>query len=200
MLLIMKLINPVLIIALTILFISSQRASADEPKAPAEAASPLAFVVKDIDGNDTDLAQFRGKVVMLVNVASKCGLTPQYAGLEKLYQEHKDQGLVIIGFPANDFKNQEPGTNLEIKQFCTGKYNVSFPMMSKVAVTGEEKHPLYKLLTESETAGEHAGEIKWNFTKFLIGRDGKIVARFEPKTTPQDPAVVEAVETALARQ
>jgi glutathione peroxidase len=167
-------------------------------KADAAPASPLDFTVKDIDGKETKLADFKGKVVLMVNVASKCGYTPQYEGLEKLYEKYKDQGFVIIGFPANNFKNQEPGSDEQIKQFCTSKYNVTFPMMSKISVKGDDKHEVYKFLTEQKTAGDFAGEITWNFNKFLIDRNGAIMARFETKTTPQDAGVSGAIEKALA--
>jgi glutathione peroxidase len=177
---------------------SAAESSKEAPSAKVAAASPLDFTVKDIDGKDADLSQFKGKVVMFVNVASKCGYTPQYKGLESTYEEYKDKGFVIVGFPANNFKSQEPGTNEQIKQFCTAKYNVTFPMMSKVSVKGEDKAPVYKFLTEGPTAGSFGGDIKWNFTKFLIGRDGNVVARFEPKVTPEDPQVKEAIEKALA--
>jgi glutathione peroxidase len=136
-------------------------------------------------------------VVMIVNVASKCGLTPQYAALEKLYREHKDRGFVIIGFPANNFGNQEPLPDPLIKEFCTSTYDVTFPMMSKISVKGDDQHPLYKQLTSEHASGKHAGEIKWNFTKFLLDRNGKVIARFEPKTKPDDDAVNEAVKRAL---
>src|SRR3982750_3845496 len=122
-----------------------------------DAKSPLDFTVKNIDGKETDLAQLKGKVVLIVNVASKCGYTPQYKGLESLYEAKKDQGLVIVGFPANNFKGQEPGTNEEIKQFCTSKYNVTFPMMSKISVKGDDKHPLYQMLTQD--SGDFKGDI-----------------------------------------
>src|SRR5512144_1344263 len=138
------------------------------------ASGPLDFTVKDIDGKDVDLAKtYKGKVVLMVNVASQCGLTPQYAELEKVYETYKERGLVVLGFPANEFNGQEPGTNAEIKEFCTSKYKVSFPMFSKIVVKGEGIHPLYKFLTEKESDPAFAGEIKWNFTKFLVGRDGK---------------------------
>ncbi len=162
-------------------------------------ASPLDFVVKDIDGKEVDLGNYRGKVVLIVNVASRCGYTPQYAGLEKLYETYKDRGLVIIGFPANNFKQQEPGTDEEIKKFCQGNYNVTFPMMSKISVKGDDKHPLYKFLTEQPTAGDFAGEIGWNFTKFLVDRNGNVMARFATKTKPSDDVVTEAVEKALGK-
>jgi glutathione peroxidase len=165
---------------------------------PSNLASPLQFVMKDIDGKDVNLADYRGKVVMLVNVASKCGFTPQYAGLEKLYTQYKDQGFVIIGFPANNFHSQEPGTDAEIKTFCTSKYDVTFPMMSKISVKGADKDPLYTFLTEQPTAGDFAGEIGWNFTKFLVSRDGLVYARFPSKTKPQDPIVIDAIEKGLA--
>jgi glutathione peroxidase len=166
---------------------------------PAAAGTgPLSFKVVDIDGKPVDLADYRGKVVMIVNVASKCGFTPQYAGLEKLYQADKDKGFVILGFPADNFHNQEPGTDAEIKAFCTGKYNVTFPMMSKVSVLGADKCPLYKFLTEPATAGPFAGEVGWNFTKFVIDRNGNLTARFPSKTTPADPKLTGAIDAALA--
>jgi glutathione peroxidase len=163
------------------------------------AGGPLDFKVKDIDGKEVDLAKtYAGKVVLVVNVASKCGLTPQYAELQKLYEDNKDKGLVILGFPANEFGAQEPGTNAEIKEFCASKYKVSFPMFEKVVVKGDGIHPLYKFLTDKATNADSPGEIKWNFTKFLVGRDGKLVARFEPKVTPSSKEVTTAIEKALA--
>jgi glutathione peroxidase len=158
----------------------------------------LAFEVKDIDGADTELSRFRGDVVLIVNVASKCGYTKQYAGLEKLYEKYKDRGLVVIGFPANNFNGQEPGSNEEIKNFCASKFNVTFPMMSKISVKGDDIHPLYKYLTEGSTAGEFSGEIGWNFTKFLVDRNGNVYARFGSKATPEDPVLVGAIEKGLA--
>ena len=160
--------------------------------------SPLDFVVKDIDGNDYNLGQLKGKVVMFVNVASKCGLTPQYEGLEKLYDTYKEKGFVIVGFPANNFNGQEPGSNEQIKEFCSTKYDVSFPLMSKISVKGDDKHPLYRHLTEEPTAGQYHGEIGWNFAKFLIDRDGRLFARFASKTKPGAPDVAAAIEKALA--
>lgn len=159
--------------------------------------SPLGFVVQDINGSDYDLSQHKGKVVLIVNTASKCGLTPQYKALEALYEKYKDQGFVIVGFPANNFKEQEPGSNEQIKDFCQQNYGVTFPMMSKISVKGDDKHPLYKYLTEAPTAGNFAGEIGWNFTKFLVGKDGNVVARFESKMKPDDVGVVSAIEGAL---
>jgi glutathione peroxidase len=169
----------------------------DPTTQPTSAVGPLQFVMKDIDGHDLNLADYRGKVVMLVNVASKCGFTPQYKGLEALYTQYKDRGFVIIGFPANNFHSQEPGTDAEIKTFCTSKYDVTFPMMSKISVKDPDKAPLYKFLTEQPTAGNFAGEIGWNFTKFLVSRDGQVYARFPSKTKPQDPVVTDAIEKGL---
>lgn len=148
--------------------------------------------MKSIDGEEVPLSAYRGKTVLLVNVASKCGYTPQYTGLEALYRKYKDRGLVVVGIPANNFRSQEPGTNEEIKDFCKRTYDVTFPMMAKVSVAGDDKVPLYQYLTSVTD-----GEIKWNFTKFLVGRDGKVIARFEPKVTPDSPEVTVAVEHAL---
>ena len=154
------------------------------------------FTLPSIDGEPTSLANYKGKVILLVNVASKCGFTPQYSALESLYEKYKDQGLVILGFPANNFGAQEPGTNAEIKRFCSTKYSVTFPMFSKISVKGDDTAPLYQYLTEKANPAV-AGEIKWNFTKFLVDREGHIVARFEPKTTPDSPEVVAEVEKLL---
>ena len=151
------------------------------------------FTLSSIDGQPAPLSAYRGKVLLLVNVASKCGYTPQYTALESLYERYKDRGLTIMGVPANNFGGQEPGTNEEIKTFCSRTYHVSFPLMSKVSVAGGNKTPLYQYLTEST-----GGEIKWNFTKILIGKDGRIISRFESNVTPDSPQVVSAVEKALA--
>jgi glutathione peroxidase len=166
--------------------------AADSTTQPAQGGSPLDFKVKDIDDKDYDLAQLKGKVVLIVNVASKCGYTPQYAGLEKLYESKKDQGFVIVGFPANNFKSQEPGSNEEIKTFCTSKYNVTFPMMSKISVKGDDQHPLYKMLTSEK------GQVTWNFNKFLVGRDGKLIEHFDSKVKPDDSKLTDSIDKALA--
>ena len=163
------------------------------------ASSVYDFTLNSIDGAPTPLASFKGKVVLLVNVASQCGYTPQYAGLEKLYETYKDKGFVIVGVPANNFGGQEPGTNEEIKTFCSRTYNVTFPMMSKVSVKGSDKTPLYQYLTDSSTNPKSGGEIQWNFTKFLIDKKGKIAARFESGVTPDSAEVVKAIESALAQ-
>ncbi len=162
------------------------------------AASVYDYTLNSIDGQSTPLSSFKGKVVMLVNVASRCGYTPQYAGLESLYEKNKDKGFVIVGIPANNFMSQEPGTNAEIKAFCKSKYDVKFPIMSKVSVAGSDKTPLYQYLTSEKANPKTGGEIKWNFTKFLIGRDGEILNRFEPAVKPDDSALTSAVSAALA--
>ena len=151
--------------------------------------------VKTIDGQDTTLAPYKGSVMLIVNVASKCGNTPQYAALESAYEKYKDKGFVVLGFPCNQFRNQEPGTDKEIKEFCSATYHVVFPLFDKLDVNGENRHPLYTVL--AGPASPFPGDIKWNFTKFLVGRDGKILARFEPTTKPDAPQVTAAIGTAL---
>jgi glutathione peroxidase len=157
------------------------------------------YTLNSIDGQPAPFAAFKGKVLMLVNVASRCGYTPQYSALESVYEKYKDKGLVIVGVPANNFGAQEPGTNEEIKTFCTRKYNVQFPMMSKVSVKGADTTPLYQYLTDAKLNPKTGGEIKWNFTKFLVDRQGNIVARFEPEVTPDSPQVTSAIESALGK-
>ena len=171
--------------------------------------------LKTIRGADASLGDYAGQVLLVVNVASKCGLTPQYAGLEDLYRAYRDQGLVVLGFPANDFAGQEPGDNGEIERFCTTNFGVDFPMFEKLVATGPDKHPLYAALTEAAPAAQNDGafrdrlkgygmtpnpapELLWNFEKFLVGRDGAVLARFSPDTPPNDPALVAAIEQALA--
>ena len=159
-------------------------------------ASVYDFTLPSIDGEPTALSSYKGKVILLVNVASRCGFTPQYSALESLYEKYKDQGFVILGFPANNFGGQEPGTNAEIKSFCTLKYNVTFPMFGKVSVKGADCTPLYQYLTQQANPSL-AGDIKWNFTKFLVDRNGNVVARFESPVKPDSPEVVEAIEKLL---
>jgi glutathione peroxidase len=166
---------------------------------PAQAKSIYDFTLKSIDGQPVTLSTYSGKVVLLVNVASKCGFTPQYTALEALYEKYKDRGLVIVGVPANNFLSQEPGTDEEIKKFCSNKYNVTFPLLSKVSVKGDGITPLYVFLTGTDTNPKFGGEIKWNFTKFLFDRTGAPVARFEPATKPDDPEVTAAIESALTK-
>lgn len=165
--------------------------------AVAQAHSIYDFTMKSIDGQPVSLKTYSGKVVLLVNVASKCGFTPQYTGLEALYEKYKDRGFVIVGVPANNFGQQEPGTNEEIKKFCSNKYNVTFPMLAKVSVLGDDETPLYRFLTDKSANPRVAGDIKWNFTKFLFDRHGNPVARFEPAVTPDSPQVQAAIESAL---
>jgi glutathione peroxidase len=160
------------------------------------AGSIYDITVKDIDGKDTTLNVYKGRVVLIVNVASKCGFTPQYKNLEAVYQKYKDQGFVILGFPCNQFGGQEPGSDEEIKQFCTSKYSVTFPIFDKIEVNGPNRHPLYVVL-----AGENSpfpGNITWNFNKFLISRNGRILKRFDSKIKPDAPQMIEAIEAALA--
>jgi glutathione peroxidase len=154
--------------------------------------------LKDIDGKPVSLNAYKGKVLLIVNVASKCGYTPQYAGLEQIYNKYKDQGLVVLGFPCNQFGGQEPGTNEEIKQFCSSKYSVTFPLFDKLEVNGPNRHPLYTAL--SGEASPFPGKIGWNFNKFLVGRDGKIVGRFDSKVKPDSEELSKAIQAALAQK
>ena len=181
-------------------------------------ASILDIPVKKITGEDTSLGEFKGHVLLVVNVASKCGLTPQYEGLEKIYEHYKGQGLVVVGFPANDFKQQEPGTNEEIQTFCTTNFGVKFPLFDKITVAGPEKHPLYKALTAAQPKavslsdipfreklkgygieGNPEPEVLWNFEKFLVSRTGEVVERFAPDTQPDAPELKDAIESELAK-
>jgi glutathione peroxidase len=182
------------------------------------AASIHDFKMRRIDGSEEALSAYKGKVALVVNVASKCGLTPQYQGLEKVYETYRDKGFTVLGFPANEFKGQEPGSNAEIAEFCTTNFGVKFPMFEKIVVKGDGQHPFYKHLTEAKkdayvrpdskfadlllskgllTGAPH--DIKWNFEKFVVGKDGKVAARFAPDTPPDDPAIVKAIEAELAK-
>jgi glutathione peroxidase len=152
------------------------------------------FTLRTIDGAEQSLAEFRDNVLLIVNTASACGFTPQYEGLEKLHEAYVPRGLRVLGFPSNDFGGQEPGTEQEIKTFCSTQYNVTFPLFSKITVKGPSKHPLYAFLTQAAPAGE----VKWNFAKFLVGKDGNVIARYDSKVTPQDPALLAQIEKALA--
>lgn len=160
-------------------------------------AGVLDHVVRDIDGNEVDLRDYKGRVVMIVNVASKCGLTYQYEQLQRVHTRFAPRGFAVLGFPANDFANQEPGTDAEIKEFCTDKYSVTFPMFSKISVKGDDQAPLYRALTSVEGSGDFAGEIVWNFAKFLISREGEVVARFEPRMRADARWVQERIEKEL---
>ena len=174
-------------------------AHAEDTKGDRKVADALSFKMKALDGKDLDLGQFRGKVVLIVNVASKCGYTPQYKGLQALHDAYADKGLVVLGVPANEFGDQEPGSDGEIAEFCKVNYGVKFPMLSKVVVKGDGQTPLYKFLTSKDTNPKFAGDIKWNFTKFLVGRDGKVVARFEPGVKPESQEMAKAIEAELKK-
>lgn len=183
-----------MLVSLSLLLLAAVPAVAGEEK------SPLDFKVDSIDGKPVELSKFKGDVILVVNVASQCGLTPQYNQLEAIYSKYKGEGFQVLGFPANEFGAQEPGTNEEIAKFCSSKYSVDFPMFSKVVVKGEKICPLYQFLTSKETNPEHAGDIKWNFEKFLIDRDGKVIARFAPPVKPDAPEVTSAIEEALKKK
>jgi glutathione peroxidase len=188
---------PLALSALTLVCILSVAAADDKSKPP---ASPLDFKVKTIDGKDVDLAQYKGKALLIVNTASMCGYTPQYKGLEEVYEKYKEKGFEVLAFPSNDFGAQEPGTNDEIKTFCTGKYKTTFPLFSKIVVKGKEKHALYRYLTSEESDPNFSGEIPWNFTKFLVNRKGEVVGRFAPADKPESAKVTGAIEAALAEK
>lgn len=195
------------------LFVACGRAESPPASAPAAASRPAsapssqpaptgvyAFAVEDIDGKPLSLAKYRGKVVLIVNVASRCGYTPQYAGLEKLYRQYKDKGLIVLGVPSNDFGRQEPGSNAEIKEFCSTKYRTTFPMLSKVSVVkGPDQAPLYKYLTRQTENGVLDATVAWNFNKFLVGRDGRVIRHYASKVAPDDEAMRKAIEAALGK-
>lgn len=167
---------------------------------PASAQSVLDFTVTDIEGNPVELSRYRGNVLVIVNVASRCGFTRQYRALQDVYERYKDRGLRILAFPANDFGNQEPGTNEQIKEFCKSNYSVTFDLFSKISVKGPGQHELYRFLTSREKNGDFGGEIGWNFTKFIIDRDGKVVERFPARVEPDSREMTEAIEAALTRK
>jgi glutathione peroxidase len=175
---------------------SEQKKPADSKSTPAV----LTFTMNSLDGKPVELSKYQGKVVLIVNTASKCGYTPQYKSLQALHEKYKDKGLAILGFPANEFGQQEPGTNEEIATFCEKNYGVTFDMFSKVVVKGDQQCPLYKYLTSAETNPKHAGEIKWNFEKFLINRKGEIVNRFGSKIAPDSDEMIKAIEAELAQK
>ena len=164
--------------------------------ANATEAPLFSIPLKDIEGKETSLKAYQGKVMLVVNVASKCGFTPQYEGLEALWQKRRELGLVVLGFPSNDFGSQEPGTEEEIKAFCSSKFKVTFPLFSKLHVNGPEQHPLYEALSGKNSAVP--GPVKWNFGKFLVGRDGKVIARFDSGVKPDAPELAAAIDAALA--
>lgn len=171
------------------------KSAKDRKKMPA-----LQFKMKDIDGKDQDLRRYYGNVILIVNVATHCGFTPQYKGLQEMYDKYKDRGFVILAVPANEFGKQEPGSDSEIKEFCTTKFGVTFPVFSKVVVKGEGICPLYEYLTSEKSGHKYGGEIKWNFNKFLIDRKGRVVGRFASADAPESPKLVKAVESQLKRR
>ena len=177
----------------------STQTGGEKPSVNAETAgSALDFTMKDIDGKDVPLSKYKGKVLLIVNVASKCGLTPQYQQLQQLHEKYKDKGLAILAFPANNFMGQEPGTNAEIKEFCQTKYNIGFDLFSKVSVKGDDACELFKFLTTRSKDTRQRGDIEWNFSKFLVDREGNLIDRFKPKVKPDDAELTKAVEEALA--
>ena len=190
-----RIIVPMLLVAASALTVTRVVAADESSKKP---ASVLSYQVKDIDGKPADLANYKGDVLLIVNTASQCGLTPQYSGLEEIYKKYKARGFEVLAFPANEFGRQEPGTNPEIKSFCSSKYSVTFPLFSKIVVKGEGIDPLYQFLTSKETDPKFAGDIGWNFTKFLVNRKGEVIARFEPRVKPDSEDVIKAIEAALA--
>jgi glutathione peroxidase len=200
----MKMFLVASLVMLGVLVMNLSATAKDTPKSKdgskSASESPLNVEMETLDGKKVNLAEkYKGKVVLLVNVASKCGNTPQYKPLEALFEKYGSQGLAIVGVPCNQFGKQEPGTAAEISEFCTKNYGVTFDMLSKVDVNGDDAAPLYKALTSKETDPDHAGKIPWNFEKFLFNRDGQVVARFAHKTQPDSPEVVKAIETELAK-
>jgi glutathione peroxidase len=185
------------VLALFTAFVGIACLGDSSPTASAKAKSVLDFKMKDIDGKEVALKKYKGDVLLIVNTASKCGYTPQYEGLQKIYDQYKSQGFDVLGFPANNFGNQESGTEAEIKEFCESKYKVTFPMFAKISVKGDDQHPLYNFLTAKETNPNFAGDISWNFNKFLVDRKGNVVARFSSKDTPESETVKTAIEKYL---
>ena len=182
----------------SVLFLGAALGAAD--KKDEDVPAVLDFEMKSLDGEDVNLADYQGKVVLIVNVASQCGATPQYEALEDLNRKYKDEGLVVLGFPCNQFGQQEPGTAEEIRDFCTSTYDVTFDMFAKIDVNGDNAAPLYKYLTSEKTNPKHAGKIDWNFEKFLISRDGEVVARFKTRIAPDTDDVVQAIEEQLEKE
>jgi glutathione peroxidase len=191
------------LLASTLFLSSAVMAEGTDKKAMSESKpvpAALNFTLKSLDGKDVNLSKYAGRVVLMANTASKCGLTPQYKGLQELHKKYAGKGLAVLGFPANNFGGQEPGSDEEISLFCQKNYGVDFDMFSKISVKGDDIAPLYKHLTSKETNPQFPGEISWNFEKFLIGRNGEIVARFSPKVSPDSPEVSQAIEAELAKQ
>lgn len=188
------------LLLITVVVVSACAKSNATEQESKKVSKPLSFTMKSLDGKDVDLSKYRGKVVLIVNVASKCGLTGQYEQLQKLHEEYSKKGLAVLGFPCNQFLSQEPGTAEEIKEFCRVNYGVTFDMFAKVEVNGKNACDLYKTLTSLDTTPVGAGKISWNFEKFIVGRDGKVAARFSPRTKPDDAKLVKVIETELAKK
>ena len=186
-----------LLIAVATAFACTACYAEDKSKGETKVTGPLDFKMKGIDGNEVDLSKYKGKVVLFVNVASQCGYTKQYTGLQAIYEKYEKKGFVVVGVPANDFKAQEPGTNEEIAKFCSSKYNVTFPMLAKVSVKGKEQTPLYGFLTSKETNPKYAGEIGWNFEKFLVNKKGEVVGKFKSGIAPESDELIEAITAEL---
>jgi glutathione peroxidase len=191
----LKQISPLL---LAVVGLTGCAASQATEKDSTEMSKPLSFTMKSLDGKDVELSQYEGKVVLIVNVASKCGLTPQYDELQALHEKYAEDGLAVLGFPCNQFLGQEPGTAAEIKEFCRVNYGVTFDLFAKVEVNGDDASDLYKTLTALDTEPVGSGKISWNFEKFVVGRNGEVVARFSPRTKPDDPQLVKVIEAELA--
>ncbi len=185
-----------IVIGLTLL--TQATLSAAEPNSK-DVPPVLQFKTKSLEGKDVDLSQYKGKVLLIVNVASRCGYTPQYKALEQLHEKYNKEGLVILGFPCNQFLRQEPGTPQQIREFCTDKYNVKFDLFEKIDVKGPHQAPIYKWLTSGDATPSDPGAVKWNFEKFLVGKDGKVVARYRSAVKPESPQVVEAIEAELKK-
>jgi glutathione peroxidase len=193
----LKQISPLLLAVVGLTGCASSNATEQEST---KMSKPLSFTMKSLDGKDVDLSDYQGKVVLIVNVASKCGLTPQYDQLQALYEKYADDGLAVLGFPCNQFLGQEPGTAEEIKEFCRVNYGVTFDMFAKVEVNGDGACDLYETLTALDTEPVGPGKISWNFEKFVVGRNGEVVARFSPRTKPDDPELVKVIEAELAKK
>lgn len=189
-----------LLLLLAVLAVPGCASSNATEKESTKVSKPLSFTMKSLGGKEVDLGKYHGKVVLIVNVASKCGLTPQYEQIQALHEKHAEDGLAIIGFPCNQFLSQEPGTAEEIKEFCRVNYGVTFDMFAKVEVNGDGACDLYKTLTALDTKPVGPGKISWNFEKFIIGRDGEVVARFSPRTKPDDPKLFKVIEAELAKK
>jgi glutathione peroxidase len=197
-----KLLSLLALMAIVMLPSCTNQSQANQPETPMEstattAASIYDFTVKDIDGKDVSLADFKGKVLVIVNVASKCGLTPQYEEIQAFYDKYKEKGVVVLGFPANNFAGQEPGSNEQIKTFCSTNYGVTFPMFAKVSVKGNDQHALYKWLTHKDQNGAVEAPVTWNFQKFVVNREGKVVSSFSPQTTVTNAKFLEAIQGLL---